>query len=140
MPRALLEDAAGAPVRRLSCPHGRWSRTVAAAARRAGYETVSTSDAGLNGPTTPATRLRRIAVQRGTSAAELVELVRGRGLWRRIGRNAVLDAGKRLLGEDGYAALRERLMRRGGASRAAPERAESKEVRIRAPGARHCCA
>ncbi len=109
--RARLEDAAGVRVTHFSCPHGRWSPAIAAAARRAGYETVSTSEAGLNGPTTSGTRLRRIAVQRGTGAAEVALLARGHGLWRRIARTAALDAGRRLLGEGGYAALRERLIR-----------------------------
>ena len=113
--RATLEDAAGARVSHFSCPHGRWSQAVAAAAHRAGYETVSTSEVGLNGPRTPGTRLRRIAVQRGTGAAEVALLACGHGLRRRIARSAILDAGKRLLGERGYAALRERLIRlRGG--------------------------
>jgi peptidoglycan/xylan/chitin deacetylase (PgdA/CDA1 family) len=114
--RARLEDAAGVRVAHLSCPHGRWSPAVAAAARRAGYDTVSTSEVGLNGPRTPATRLRRIAVQRGTGAAEIAALARGHGLWRRIARNAALDAGKRLLGEAGYAALRDRVIRLMGGS------------------------
>lgn len=113
--RARLEELAGAPVVHLSCPHGRWSRAVVAAAQRAGYETVSTSQVGLNGPSTPATRLRRIAVLRGTGGGELPRLARGEGLWRRIARDAALDAGKRLLGEAGYAALRQRMLRlRGG--------------------------
>lgn len=109
--RARLEDAAGARVTHFSCPHGRWSPAVAAAAGRAGYATVSTSEVGLNGPRTPGTRLRRIAVQRGAGAAEVARLACGHGLWRRIARAAALDAGRLLLGEGGYAALRERLMR-----------------------------
>lgn len=114
--RATLEDASGAPVRHFSFPHGRWSPEAIAAALRAGYETISTSEAGLNGPRTSAARLRRIAVQRGTDAAAVVRLARGHGLWRRVARTAALDAGKRILGEGAYAAIRERLMRsRGGA-------------------------
>jgi peptidoglycan/xylan/chitin deacetylase (PgdA/CDA1 family) len=114
--RARLEDAAGARVTHFACPHGRWSPVVAAAARRAGYGTVSTSEAGLNGPRTPDMRLRRIAVRRGADAAEVALLARGHGLWRRIARDAALDAGKRILGEGSYVALRERLTRLKGGS------------------------
>jgi peptidoglycan/xylan/chitin deacetylase (PgdA/CDA1 family) len=110
--RSRIEDAAGAPVAHFSCPHGRWSPAVAAAARRAGYATVSTSEVGLNGPATPGTRLRRIAVQRGAGAESVARLARGHGLWRRIARGAVLDAGKRVLGEGAYAAVRGGLFRR----------------------------
>ncbi len=109
--RARIEDFAGVPVRHFSCPHGRWSPEIALAARRAGYETVSTSKVGLNGPRTPATRLRRIDVQRGTTALDLLSLARGAGLWRRVVRNATLDSAKRLLGEGRYGALRDRVIR-----------------------------
>lgn len=108
--RARLEDAAGAPVTHFSCPHGRWSQAVAEAARRAGYDTVSTSQAGLNSARTPGTRLRRIAVQRGLGAGAVAGLARGHGLWRIIARNAALDVGKRVLGEEGYAACRRRMI------------------------------
>jgi len=111
--RARLEDSVGARVAHLSCPHGRWSRAIAAAAVRAGYETVSTSAAGLNDASTPPTRLRRIAVQRGATPDEVAALARGRALWRRIARDAALDAGKRLLGEATYVTVRERLLGRG---------------------------
>jgi peptidoglycan/xylan/chitin deacetylase (PgdA/CDA1 family) len=115
--RAALEDAAGVAVRHLSCPHGRWSPAVATCADRAGYETVSTSQPGLNGPGTPLGRLRRIVVQRGLDPAAVVRLARGEGLWRTIARTAALDAGKRVLGETGYAALRRTMMRLVGGSR-----------------------
>jgi peptidoglycan/xylan/chitin deacetylase (PgdA/CDA1 family) len=114
--REKLEDAAGVTVAHFSCPHGRWSPALAVAAARAGYRTVSTSQVGLNTPTTPATALRRVAVRRGTEPGALAALAGGRGLWRSILRDAGLDAGKRLLGEGGYAAARKgamRLLRRG---------------------------
>jgi peptidoglycan/xylan/chitin deacetylase (PgdA/CDA1 family) len=112
--RARLEDAAAVPVRHLSCPHGRWSPAVAAAADRAGYETVSTSQIGLNGPGTPASALRRVAVQRGAAAATVAAIAGGRGLRRPIVRAATLDLAKGLLGEPGYAALRRGMMRLRG--------------------------
>jgi peptidoglycan/xylan/chitin deacetylase (PgdA/CDA1 family) len=109
--RRALEDATGAPVRHLSCPHGRWSAAVAAAARAAGYETVSTSETGLNGPATPAARLRRIAVRRDVPAQAVAAFARGADLRGMIARDAVVRAGRRLLGEERYAAARERLVR-----------------------------
>lgn len=108
--RARLEDAAGATINHFSCPHGRWSPALAAAARRAGYATVSTSEVGLNLGSTPDDRLRRVAVRRGVNAAHVAGLARGHSLRRQIARDAALDAGKRLLGDGRYARLRERLL------------------------------
>lgn len=113
--RAALEDVVGGPVVHLSCPHGRWSPAVAAAARAAGYRTVSTSQAGRNAPGTPGARLRRIAVRKDASADRVAAVVaRGDGLRQAILRGVALDAGRRLLGARGYAALRERLLRSSG--------------------------
>jgi peptidoglycan/xylan/chitin deacetylase (PgdA/CDA1 family) len=109
--RARLEDATGAPVEHFSCPHGRWSPAIAAQALRAGYRTISTSQAGLNTPHTPPARLRRVAVQRGMDARTVATLARGQGLFRVVARNAALDAGKRILGEERYATVRRRALR-----------------------------
>lgn len=109
--RARLEDTTGTRVKHLSCPHGRWSPRLAAAAQRAGYETVSTSDVGLNSPRAATLRLRRVAVYRGTSATDVMLLTRGEGLRRRIVRKAAADAVKRLLGDERYALVHDRVSR-----------------------------
>jgi peptidoglycan/xylan/chitin deacetylase (PgdA/CDA1 family) len=115
--RASLEDLCGAPVRHFSCPHGRWSSALARLAREAGYETVSTSRVGLNGPTTHATRLRRIAVQRGVDAESVAALAQGHGMRRLLLRDAALRAAKGIVGDAAYASCRRHAMRLLGGAR-----------------------
>jgi peptidoglycan/xylan/chitin deacetylase (PgdA/CDA1 family) len=47
--RAVIEEAAGAPVRAAACPFGAYDRRVLSALRRVGYDRVYTSDGGLAG-------------------------------------------------------------------------------------------
>jgi peptidoglycan/xylan/chitin deacetylase (PgdA/CDA1 family) len=97
-----LEQMLGRPVEHFSCPGGRWSPRVARAARDAGFRSVATSRIGKNAAHTDPFNLARVAVQRGTSAASLDRLCRGRGLWRLWLRNHCLAAAKGLLGNRFY--------------------------------------
>ena len=107
-----LEDLTGKPVAHFTCPGGRWDRRVAEEARAAGYESLVTSVVGLNGDRSDRFALRRIAVMRGMPPAKVARFAQGRGLARVRAQKAVLDAAKRLLGNDRYERLRARALRR----------------------------
>lgn len=77
--KALIEECIQAPVHHVSCPGGNFSRRVLNAALAAGYETVSTSEPGMNEVVqvsrTPA--LRRFLVSKDTRLARFRAYVEG---------------------------------------------------------------
>jgi peptidoglycan/xylan/chitin deacetylase (PgdA/CDA1 family) len=107
--RAFLEDVLGSPVTTGSLPHGGWSPAVAAVAEAAGYEFLYTSRPGVNDDRTPRFALRRVAVRRKTTPADLSRFARLQ-VRREVARATVLDVPRSLLGNDRYAAVRRRVL------------------------------
>ena len=70
--RQRLEDLAGTPSRAMVWPCGQYDDVAIQAASLAGYEAAFSSDPGANGAKTPLFALRRLAVEGGTSSAELL--------------------------------------------------------------------
>lgn len=58
--RKKLEDLFGIPVRHFCYPYGAWSPAVRDLVAKAGYETATTLDFGLNTPATPKLELKRL--------------------------------------------------------------------------------
>jgi peptidoglycan/xylan/chitin deacetylase (PgdA/CDA1 family) len=108
--RRRLEDLIGGPVPHFSCPGGRWNGRVDRLARAAGYESVATSRPGVLTPTTDRFCLPRVGILRGTAATVFDRVCRGRGLWRRRVKGAVLAAAKRLTGNAVYERLRAAML------------------------------
>lgn len=107
-----LEQLTGRRVLNFSCPGGRWSKRVAATARAAGYESVATSNIGLNTASTDRLCLSRVAVMRHTTLAELARICRGEGLWKLRARDVALRTAKKALGDAGYRKFRSRVLGR----------------------------
>jgi peptidoglycan/xylan/chitin deacetylase (PgdA/CDA1 family) len=107
--RRVLGEMAGAEVRHLSCPGGRWSQVVAERARADGYSSVSTSRIGRNDPVRDRYRLARLAVRRGTSTESFRRRCRGAGLTRERWRAALFATARRALGDALYDTLQRRL-------------------------------
>ena len=101
-----LEDIIGAPVRHMSCPGGRWNRTVAAMARDAGYETLPTSRLSPNDGATDAFALGRCAVMQSTSDDAFESLCRATGWRRRRMQQQMVDGARWVLGNRVYGELR----------------------------------
>ena len=106
-----IEDTIGLPVRHLSCPGGRSSRGVAAAARAAGYDTMATSRIGVNSPSTDRFALNRCALQRDTPQQTFEAFCRGEGLGVLQMRDRALGAAKAILGNRLYMTLRSAALR-----------------------------
>lgn len=106
-----LEDITGKPVVQFSCPGGRWDERVLRVAREAGYDSLVTSEIGMNSRRTDPFRLTRVAVMRGMSAPELSRIARGKGLTRRRAQSAALNAAKHLLGNARYERVRAAALR-----------------------------
>jgi peptidoglycan/xylan/chitin deacetylase (PgdA/CDA1 family) len=109
--RDALEQAIGAQVHHLSCPGGRWSRRVARAAIEAGYQTIATSRAGVNGPRADLTALARLAIHDTTSLSAFGRAATGAVAGERL-RQGALDIAKILLGSGTYERLRDGLLGR----------------------------
>lgn len=107
-----LEDLLGRAVTQLSCPGGRWSRRVAGAARRAGYETAATSRIGANTEAADPFALARCPVLRNTPDRSFEAFCRGTGLAGLQLRDRALGAAKTILGNRIYATLRGAALRR----------------------------
>lgn len=97
-----LEDMTGGPVHHFSCPGGRWSPAVAAVARDAGFQSVSTSRTGLVTPLSDPFKLPRTAIIDGMGVGEFARICRGERLWKRQAQSHVLSALKRVLGDSLY--------------------------------------
>lgn len=111
-----LEQITGRRVAHFSCPGGRWDSRVAREAREAGYESVVTSQIGVNTSATDRFRLSRVAITRGISLEDFGRVSRGEGLAMRRARGAVLDVAKRVLGNSIYERLRSTVLGEGAAS------------------------
>lgn len=107
-----LEEMIDRPVHHFSCPGGRWSPTVSAVARRAGYRSITTSRIAVNHRTSDSFRLGRISVMRGTTFGAFQDLCRGRGLWQRQFRTFVQSSSHRILGNTLYDRLRGLMLER----------------------------
>ena len=105
-----LEDLLGAAVTSASAPGGEWTPAIARVAGELGLRTLATSRPGLNKAKTPAHRLRRMAIRRHTSAADVARLCRfelGPELWRW----RLLQTPRSLLGPRLYTRLRRVALR-----------------------------
>ena len=104
--KARLEEITNRPVVHFACPGGFWNRRLAEYAREIGYDTVSTSRPGVNGPSADRYALARVAIMRTTDLDTFAALCQGRGLARQRAQERALRAAKRALGSDGYMRLR----------------------------------
>jgi peptidoglycan/xylan/chitin deacetylase (PgdA/CDA1 family) len=105
-----LEQMIGRPVHHFSCPGGRWSPKVAEVARRAGYQSVTTSRVSVNRGDTDSFELARIAVMRGTELTQFQQVCCGRGLLSRQFRSFLQTTAYRILGNTFYNRLRSQVL------------------------------
>lgn len=105
-----LEQATGQRVAHFSCPGGRWDGRVSEIVREAGYDSLVTSQIGINSPASDRFRLARVPVMRGIEIGEFARLVRGEGLHRRRAQGAVLTVAKRVLGNALYEKIRATIL------------------------------
>ena len=109
--KARLEQILGVRVDHLSCPGGFWDIRVAREARLSGYCSVATSRTGVNAEHTHAYCLARISMMRGTTLADFDRICRGKGLFARRAKEAILSVPKSLLGAESYVRLHSVLHR-----------------------------
>jgi peptidoglycan/xylan/chitin deacetylase (PgdA/CDA1 family) len=105
-----LEQILGRSVEHFSCPFGRWSPQAAQAASEAGFRSMATSRVGLNSFSANPYQLARVVIYRGISLARFDRLCCGNGLLMSRGRDALLQAGKVLLGDSLYQRVRSRIL------------------------------
>jgi peptidoglycan/xylan/chitin deacetylase (PgdA/CDA1 family) len=108
-----LEQRLGLGVHHFACPGGRVSRAVVREAKEAGYRSLATSLSGLNAGGADAFALRRLAIHRGTTAAEVQRLCEGRGVAARRRREWLYGAAKALVGNRRYDRIRTTLLEAG---------------------------
>jgi len=106
-----LEQILGTTVEHFSCPGGRHDRRVSEAARKAGYQTVSTSRIQKNSRASDRFALGRVAVMRSASLATFEEICKGRKLWRMNLEVQARAATRKLLGNSIYDRLRSSILR-----------------------------
>ena len=105
-----LEDIVGRAVTAFSCPGGRVTPQAVEVARRAGFKSVATSEARRNSRTDSPWSLGRVAILDQTTDAQVLSYAEGRGVARQRLRASVFNAGKRILGNRLYEAVRGRLL------------------------------
>lgn len=107
-----LEEITGILVRHYSCPGGRWDERVVRIARQAGFESLATSEIGLNNTATNRHALARIAVTREITLAEFQGLCAGSGLWTKGLKNRGLQVAKKMMGNSAYNRVRSVLLKK----------------------------
>jgi peptidoglycan/xylan/chitin deacetylase (PgdA/CDA1 family) len=105
-----LEDIVGREVNHFSCPGGRWDQRVVAVARQAGYESVATSQVGVNAPGVDPFCLSRIAVTSDVTLTHFRQICSGKGLWGKQLKDRGLQIAKGLIGNSAYNRLRSALL------------------------------
>lgn len=105
-----LEVISGVAIRSFSCPGGRYDERVLPMARRAGYDTVTTSKAVWNLHAPRADLLGRIAIMRDTGLEQFVAMLSGREIGTRRLRASALTAAKAVLGNSLYERLRAAIL------------------------------
>ena len=105
-----LEDISGQEVHTLALPGGRGNAGVVRSARRVGYRFLCGSRLGVNRTDSDPFNLCRIAVTRGMEVRVFASLIRARGIpyWKLRSRQRLLDALKKVMGNERYEAFRER--------------------------------
>ena len=112
--KAALEDLTGAPIEHFSCPGGRWSPDVAAAARDAGYRSVCDSRPVGNAASADRYRLGRFAVTKATPTSDVARIALDGTLGSQRLRSLALGAARAVLGNRAYDRARRILLERGG--------------------------
>ncbi|RDY69523.1 polysaccharide deacetylase family protein [Lysobacter soli] len=110
--RCRLQQICGRPIDSLALPGGRGGERELLAAQQLGYRHLLGSVPGPNKRRRSDTWLQRLPVTRNLSLDDFAALVHWRGLparWMQA-RHAALALPKRVLGNDGYQRLRERLL------------------------------
>jgi peptidoglycan/xylan/chitin deacetylase (PgdA/CDA1 family) len=110
--KELLEQIIGKRVDHLSCPGGRWNRSVAQCAQEAGYRSVTTSRIGTNSNSADPFCLNRLGVLRDTKLADFGRLCRGEGLFVQRTRYVFLATVKHILGNSIYDRIRLMVLNR----------------------------
>jgi peptidoglycan/xylan/chitin deacetylase (PgdA/CDA1 family) len=106
-----IEDLIGKRVDHFSCPGGRYREETLAIAKRAGYRSVSTSEARANPLSRDLFVLGRTAILRGLTVAGFERICTGKSLRRMRMMDAARGAAKRLLGNSLYDRSRSILLR-----------------------------
>lgn len=110
--RCRLQAICGRPIDAIALPGGRGGERELIAAQRLGYRHLLGSVPGPNRRLRRDAWLQRLPVTRNLSLDDFAALVHWRGLparWMQA-RHAALSLPKRVLGNDGYQRLRERLL------------------------------
>lgn len=100
-----LEQAISAPVRLASLPGGDVNDRIIAGARRAGLQSLCTSQPGVNSTRTSAFRLRRIAIRENTDSQTMTRFCQ-LNTRREVFRWTVLEIPRLLFGMKNYSRLR----------------------------------
>ena len=106
-----LEDISGISIHHYSCPGGRWDERVVDIARQAGYESIATSEIGLNTSKTNRYSLARIAVTEEVTLTQFRRLCSGSGLWSKGLKSGGLKIAKRMMGNSAYNRVRSVLLK-----------------------------
>ncbi len=101
-----LEQIVGSPIRHFSCPGGRWNQKVLQSVKDAGFQTMATSQSGVNSARTNPFALRRVAILGGTAVEKVVRISEGGGLLQMQMRESARDLAKNMLGNTAYDSLR----------------------------------
>jgi peptidoglycan/xylan/chitin deacetylase (PgdA/CDA1 family) len=109
--KELLEQIISKKVHHFSCPGGRWSKLAAEIAKDSGYETMSTSNIGINGADSDNFSLSRICIMRDTPLVEFEQTCRAEAIKIKLLRQAAFSTAKSLLGNTLYEKLRNKLLR-----------------------------
>jgi peptidoglycan/xylan/chitin deacetylase (PgdA/CDA1 family) len=106
-----LEDLIGKKVEHFSCPGGRYDARALTAAKEACYQSLATSHARVNSPSTNPFLLGRVAILRGFDDAIFERVCSGEALWRMRLAESARGTARGLLGNRIYDRLRARLLR-----------------------------
>jgi len=106
-----LEDVTGKKVEHFSCPGGRYNERTIDVAKQAGYQSLATSRARPNFPSTNPFSLGRVAIMRDTGESAFSRICAGTGLLKAQLSESARVAARNLMGNRLYDRFRAILLR-----------------------------
>jgi len=108
--KSALEEIVGREVAHFSCPGGRISSFVTEFAHEAGYQSVASSNLGINYQSTDRFALKRVAIKKDMTPKNFRRLCAGKGQLLMKSGDSMLSSLKRALGNERYDRIRARVL------------------------------
>lgn len=109
--KEILEKITGEEIKSLALPGGRFNNKILKLAKEIGYKAVFTSNLEFNLINSNIFNLKRIAIKQNTPFEQFKDIINGKISKKYIIKSHLFNASKKLLGNNSYKRIRERILK-----------------------------